>query len=322
MTEWFGRIAENKTNTETGKGPLGEGKRFKALEPVLDEHAEWFGRIMRCTFYPDDPRSGPTISDPGSFQPWLKDAARDDTYDPSIIARMEGLYHELCAASHTLVEATAGGVRPPIALMDNFIDLYDELFHQLRRMERDSAMVDSGIDATTGLRSRENMIFDLERELERRARRGRPFCIAFARIDQYAQFIETQGKEQAFLLIKQAADAIQEVLRTYDDAYRLDQGEFVFSLKHSDITGGLRAVERLRLCLAERKAPFTMSFVVAEPVPGDDVKSMISQSRRDLDATRDKPDVALRYKEVSALARFAQEDSPVLSQLKNEDDAS
>lgn len=300
-----------RAEAESAEGSgAGQGLRFKALEPVLDEHAEWFGRVMRWTFYPDDPRSKEPINEPTSFQTWIRGIEGDDFYEPDSIERMSDLYRELRAASRALVAASAGGIRPNIALMDGFIDLYDEFLHQLRRLERDSMMADSGIDAATGLRSRENMVFDLERELERRARRGRPFCVAFTRIDGYPEMVQAQGKEQAFLLVKQAAEAIQKVSRSYDDAYRLDQGEFVLSLKHSDLTGGLRAIERLRLYLEEHESPFTMSFVIAEPVPGDDIRSMIVQSRKDIEAS-EKPDVALRYKEVSALARFAQDDDDV-----------
>lgn len=292
----------------SGDATLGEGRRFKALEPVLDEHAEWFGRVMRWTFYPDDPRSAEPLNDPTSFELWMRGARDDDFYEPDAINRLTDLYRDLRTASRALVAASAGGVRPAVGLMDGFIDLYDEFLSQLRRLERDSMLADSGIDAATGLRSRENMVFDLERELERRARRGRPFCLAFVRLDGHAALMAAQGKEAAFEQIKQAAAAIRKMARSYDDAYRLDNGEFVLSLKHSDLTGGMRAVERLRLYLSEQDAPFTMSYVVAEPVPGDDIRAMIVQSRKDLDANKEKPDVALRYKEVSPLARFAQDD--------------
>lgn len=289
-------------------GPSGQGARFKALEPVLDEHAEWFGRVMRWTFYPDDPRSKEPINDPSSFQVWIKGVEGDDFYEPDTIARLTDLYRDLRNASRALVAASVGNVRPNVALMDAFTDLYDEFLSQLRRLERDSMMADSGLDAVTGLRSRESMIFDLERELERRARRGRPFCMAFVRIDGYGDAVASQGKEKAFDRVREAVSAIRTTARSYDDAYRLDNGEFVLSLKHSDLTGGMRAVERLRLLLSEREAGFTMSYVVAEPVPGDDIRSMIMQSRKDLDENRGRNDLALRYKEVSALARFAQDD--------------
>lgn len=306
MTENF----EDKRVSERTESPAlaGQGARFKALEPVLDEHAEWFGRVMRWAFYPDDPRSREPLEDPPSFQSWIKSIEGDDFYEPDSIARITDLYRELKIAARALINDAGGGARPNVALMDSFTDLYDEFLAQLRRLERDSMMADSGIDAATGLRSRENMVLDLERELERRARRGRPFCVAFVRIDHWPDLVAQQGKEKAFELVRQAAQAILTTSRSYDDAYRLDNGEFVLSLKHSDLTGGMRAIERLRLLLSERELPFTMSYVVAEPVPGDDIRSMIVQSRRDLENNKDRPDVALRYKEVSALARFAQED--------------
>ena len=55
-----------------------------------------------------------------------------------------------------------------------------------------------------------------------------------------------------------------------------------------------------------KEFPITMSFCIAEPVPGDDVNVLIANMRQDLDRYEDDGDgnTALEYIELSPLKRF------------------
>ena len=72
---------------------------------------------------------------------------------------------------------------PTQDMFQNFWQAYEGLMGLLHRLEKDSLLGDLGIDPITGLRSSKEMKKDLERELERRSRRGQPFCIALTCID-------------------------------------------------------------------------------------------------------------------------------------------
>ena len=43
---------------------------FETLVPVLQEHVEWVGRIMRSGYYPQDPNSPTDIPAPKSLLQW------------------------------------------------------------------------------------------------------------------------------------------------------------------------------------------------------------------------------------------------------------
>ncbi|HEY8190781.1 MAG TPA: GGDEF domain-containing protein, partial [Alphaproteobacteria bacterium] len=107
---------------------------------------------------------------------------------------------------------------------------------------------------------------------------------------------------------------IKKCLRTFDDAYRSDDGEFIMSLKQSDMRGGTTAVLRMRSLLQEepvgarkkdgRVHRVTMSYCVGEPIPGDKMDEFISNMRADLKRYDEHDEAALEFVEQSPLLRF------------------
>lgn len=293
--------------------PGGSGPAVQNSERVLDTHAEWFGRVMRWTFYPDDARSKTPVPPPDDFMAWLEQVRGHQNADNQTLSDLSRLYQDLRSTADEIVMLAAATQKPDIEKFDYFVDLYDEFNHKIRRLEMDCILSDSGIDALTGFRSRQAMFPDLERELERRNRRGRPFCVAYLRVDFFDDIVKSMGRDAALELIRRASSVMKTCMRTYDDAYRYGPGEIVWSLKHSDITGGMRAIERLRRMLEDedlrvivdgKSRYFTMSYIVSEPVPGDVLSETLDQMRAELDKFSDEPDTYLRHKEVSRLQVF------------------
>ena len=54
--------------------------------------------------------------------------------------------------------------------------------------------------------------------------------------------------------------------------------------------------------------PVTMSYCVAEPVPGDTLDDLLDNMRRDLSQWDEKADQAVEYTEQSPLQRFIEDD--------------
>jgi diguanylate cyclase (GGDEF)-like protein len=287
--------------------------KLKQLVPVMDEHAEWYGRVMRAAFYPEAAQGG--IHSPEQFKTWLRTVEGEDFLDTHALARLKALHDELHAKGTELVVAAAEGRKPSVKLFDNFTDLYDDFVMLLRRFERDCVMEDSGIDAATGLRSRRVMRKDLEREMERRSRRGKPFSLALVKMDRYEEIRALQSDDDHTRLMHKMADMIRKCLRSFDDAYRSGEGEFIMSLKHADISGGTAALNRLRRILEEEEVRFrtasgmfslSLSCVVAEPLPGDDLSILLDNMRQDLGRYDRDTGTALEYHEISPLQRFVE----------------
>lgn len=284
--------------------------KLQHLAPVMDEHAEWYGRVMRAAFYPE---GGGSVMTPDSFNQWFRDVSADEFMDTPALTHLKKVHDEMHSRAVRLLAEAAGGVKPSAKTFDGFTDAYEEFLMMTRRFERDAVMEDSGIDATTGLRSRRVLRKDLEREMERRSRRGKPFSLAIVKIDRYEDIRAAQNIDDHARLLKQLSDMILKCLRSFDDAYRSGDGEFVMSLKHADIGGGTAALNRLRKLLEEEKIVLrgpegsfllTLSGCVAEPLPGDDLSTLLGNMRQDLMQYGEHAGTALEYHEISPLQRF------------------
>ncbi|QQG35558.1 MAG: diguanylate cyclase [Micavibrio aeruginosavorus] len=292
--------------------------KLKELSPIIDEHAEWYNRVMRAVFYPE--RAGDPFDPPQSFSQWVVSASQDDFASKPTLERLRKIQGELYdMASDLMHDARTTGARPDFKVYDEFTNLYDDLVYQLRRLEHDAVQADTGLDVATGLRSRKAMAVDLEKEMERRARRGKPFCLAIAQIDNYDQIRAFVTEERHREILAAVARLIKKCIRSFDDAYRSGEGEFIMCLKHSDVAGGTAANNRLRRFLEEeaiiiqdekgRSFPLTMSSCVAEPLPGDSLDELLANMRSDLTRFHSTApgSTTLEYFEQSPLSRYVQE---------------
>ncbi len=287
--------------------------KLKSLAPVLDEHAEWFGRATKRIFFPNAYKGQEKLAVPERFQEWVKEAAGYDFIEPVTLQDLNKIYEELHIVATGLTDkATYTNELIGLKEFDDFTSLYENFIFKLRRLEHDCALSDSGLDIDTGLRSQRAMEIDMARELERRARRGNPFTLALARIDNYDEFKDIVDSAQLKQLMATLGRLIKKCIRSFDDAYRSGEAEFIMSLKHSEAVGGTAAVNRLRsfmsdesivITVGERKIPLTMSYCVAEPVPGDTLDELLKNMRHDL-SKWNEGDTALEYHEQSPLQRF------------------
>lgn len=290
-----------------------QNNRLKALAPVLDEHAEWFSHVMRQVAYPDTQQSPHVLSIPGSFRKWIAGAQDDENIPDETIEGLSSLYRDLEDHARRLLDGAVKGTRPDVKGFDHFVMLYEEFISHIRRLERDVALSDSGFDVLTGLRSRQVMAHDIERELQRRARRGWPFCLALARIDYHDRIHSGLNREDYNSLLRETAALIKQCIRSFDDAYYLHNGEFLMSLKQTEISGGTAGLTRLRRLL-EKESPsykidgkeyrLSMSSCVAEPQPGDRLDELMAHMRADLSKYSTDGEVVVEYVEVSPVQRF------------------
>lgn len=255
---------------------------------LQSDYAAWLTQVLLSALYEKSTERKQII-----FPSMLSDNPDHNASIPSRVKDSQEILHELAKnilnSSEQLSRET----------METFLVTFENFQSALQALENGIMYADFGIDELTGMFTQDRMFAELERELERRSRRGQPFCFVISQIDGENEKINTQN-------IIQAAKAIQKTIRSFDDAYIIEDGEFLSSLKHSDQSGGLKFVSRLNKILElELDAPFTMSSIVAEPLPGDSIAQLIRGAKDDLKARSiDSAGVTEEYKEISPLGKY------------------
>jgi diguanylate cyclase (GGDEF)-like protein len=123
-------------------------------------------------------------------------------------------------------------------------------------------------DHLTGLANRRRFERQLEREVARTQRYGRPFCLLLLDIDNFKNVNDTFGHDAGDDAIRHIAKTLQSGTRGIDTAARIGGEEFAVILTETDLAGGTEVAERLRFAIKEMEIPIvgrvTASFGVAE----------------------------------------------------------
>jgi diguanylate cyclase (GGDEF)-like protein len=123
-------------------------------------------------------------------------------------------------------------------------------------------------DHLTGLANRRRFERQLEREVERTRRSGRPFCLLMLDIDHFKLVNDTHGHEAGDEVLRQLARVLQEATRGIDLSARVGGEEFAVLLTETEMHSGLEVSERLRVAVEQAAMPhqagITASFGLAE----------------------------------------------------------
>lgn len=123
-------------------------------------------------------------------------------------------------------------------------------------------------DHLTGLANRRRFERQLEREVTRTLRYGRPFCLLLLDIDHFKTVNDTFGHEAGDEAIQYLAKTLQAETRGIDLTARIGGEEFAVILPETDFEAGFDVAERLCRALRQTKIPtagsITASFGVAE----------------------------------------------------------
>jgi diguanylate cyclase (GGDEF)-like protein len=113
----------------------------------------------------------------------------------------------------------------------------------------------SRVDALTGLANRRQLDQDLELEVERAGRYGRPMTFFMIDIDHFKRVNDTFGHSLGDTVLRDVADLMRREMRSSDTAYRYGGEEFAVLARDTDVSGGRAIAERIRRVIARRYAP-------------------------------------------------------------------
>jgi two-component system cell cycle response regulator len=114
----------------------------------------------------------------------------------------------------------------------------------------DSCQEAAFTDHLTGLANRRRFERQLEREVARTERYGRPFCLLLMDIDNFKDVNDTHGHDAGDEALRRVANVIQSGTRGIDTGARIGGDEFAVILPETDLVHGLEVAERLRAAIA------------------------------------------------------------------------
>jgi len=289
---------------------------FDSLVPVLQEHVDWIGRVLRAGYYPQDPHNPQEIHAPQSLLAWGEVINGTPIENSPSFDQMVQLHTVMSQAAGAFIGKSHAGEPLTSEDFDALYRSFEMFMAQVLRVGQEISGIDKAVDPETGLRLPNTITKDIHSELERRARKGNPFCVALLRVDQLDQMAQRHGEDARRAILAGVASVIIGTVRTFDDAYRMKDDQVLLCLKLADIVDGKSVMERVRGMIADRDMPLpsgetvrvTISCGLSEPVPGDETEDVIGNSRTALqEAIGMGGDAVTEYEEVSALVQFARQ---------------
>ncbi len=266
------------TAPEAGHSPL------TLLARVIDDYVRWAGSWHQTVFYGGllDVHHAAALR-PASFERWAVALAHHDLGDQPAVDRVMRLRDRLHALADQLVRRALDGFLPSIAEYRMLIGAYEEFLIQLRRVERAFNIAASGIDPLTGLRTRQGLGEEIEREMERLRQGGEVFCVAIADIDRFKLINDTHGHDIGDRVLEACASRIGELIRSTDDAFRMGGEEFLICLKATKLDEAMQVLERVRAGIAQTpiyagnglSLPVTASFGVVQASADHSIANLI-----------------------------------------------
>jgi diguanylate cyclase (GGDEF)-like protein len=137
--------------------------------------------------------------------------------------------------------------------------LYFAREQRLRQLEREMARTDS----LTGAANSRAFLSELDSEILRVLRTGRPLTLAYVDVDNFKAVNDKHGHAAGDEVLRRIVTVLQRELRAVDLPARLGGDEFVLLLREADEAGARECVERIRKALrADVSAHWPVTFSV------------------------------------------------------------
>lgn len=303
--------------------PLSEDiqSRVHTLAPVFDSYLGWQKNLMKAIHNPAEIKDITAIPVPQEFIAWANDFPKSSGYNTMVeeLRAHETEMHSVAGAimAKAMIAAEPGQIDN--SLVDRIATLYERFFLNLKHLEMRLIEGSSSMDKETGLYDKEALIHDYAKDMERLTRYDHPFCLIMGKINGYSEGQTAMLQDKELSLTKIAAYLLRSTIRTFDEAYRIGENEFVLSCKVIQKAGGFAITRRIEKLIANRdisvtapdgaQVPLALSFCVADPVHGDELDDLLANMRSDLNRYDGEADstTSIELSEQSPLERFISE---------------
>jgi diguanylate cyclase (GGDEF)-like protein len=220
-----------------------------SLRRALDAHHAWALEAHNLLLHGDATR--PSNEQECDFGRWYANAsARSELKDSALFTAIPSRHRSMHLAANAMWEARRSGRALPVAAYRLFHESIRRFNEVVQKLERHLWTEVCLIDPLTGLRNRTLMMAELNDELQRAERDGRPCSIGLFDIDDFKALNDRYGHVIGDRMLVIAADRVLRRLRTYDRAYRYGGEEFLICLPDTDLNQAGAIAERLRTEIA------------------------------------------------------------------------
>lgn len=124
-----------------------------------------------------------------------------------------------------------------------------------QRRAREEALRLSRFDSLTALHSRDYFLAEVEQEILRASRSGRPFALLMFDLDGLKAANDRFGHASGDTLLRAVADALRGDIRITDVAARYGGDEFVLLLPETDLNGAMLVADKVRVDISRLALP-------------------------------------------------------------------
>jgi diguanylate cyclase (GGDEF)-like protein len=144
------------------------------------------------------------------------------------------------------------------------------------RVRAAAERADLVVDGLTGARHRAPGLAELEREVLKARRTGRPFVLAFLDVDGLKNINDTRGHAAGDEVLRQVVAVVKQALREYDLVIRYGGDEFVCGLPDFGLQDAADRFAETTKSLERRDVTFSVGLASLED--GDTVQDLIDRA--------------------------------------------
>ncbi|HPL62623.1 MAG TPA: GGDEF domain-containing protein, partial [Syntrophales bacterium] len=175
-------------------------------------------------------------------------------------------------------------------LTDRTVEIPDLLLKRLAEMEKENRHLKSLLltDDLTGLYNRRFFYMQLEIEVSRARRTGRPCCLMMIDCDHFKRINDRCGHDEGDRYLKKVARTIRRDLRTTDFVCRYGGDEFGVIMPDTHLVEGVLIAERLLEAVSEIRAgrhfssTASIGIAIFDPVSDDSMESFFKRADQEL----------------------------------------
>ena len=173
------------------------------------------------------------------------------------------------------------------------VEEYDALLEKVqgfaelsRRLIRAFRAAISDLDPLTGAHTRQVMMREVQREVQRSRRAGKPGSLALADIDRFKSINDTHGHAAGDRVLASVSSLLIDNLRPYDSVYRYGGEEFLICLPETGVNEAKRVLDRVREKIASAgimiesglALEVTISFGISGMAPRQTVAKLMDRA--------------------------------------------